>query len=70
MRTVDYAFYPKEQLEKELSTSLAHGLSFEEVETRQKSYGLNTIEEKGTSWWSIFIRQFRTPFVYLLGLSA
>ena len=66
MKTIDYSTYSKEQLEKELGTSLTSGLSKSQVDEYQKKYGLNDIEEHPYSWVSLLFRQFNTPFMYLL----
>ncbi len=62
----DYAQYTTTQLEKELGTSIAHGLTNEQVREYQQKYGPNEIEGKGTSAYALFMRQFKSPFIYLL----
>ena len=47
-------------------SSTRNGLSDQEVQKRQKSYGLNTIVDKETRWYHILLRQFQSPFLYLL----
>ncbi len=42
------------------------GLSQSEVTLRQGIYGANALNEKTTSWVTIFLRQFKSAFVYLL----
>ncbi|MBA3752009.1 cation-transporting P-type ATPase [Candidatus Dependentiae bacterium] len=69
MKTLNYASYGKEQLKKAFSTSLTEGLTTSQVTAYQKKYGRNSIEEHETPWWSLLIRQYNTPFAYLL-LSA
>ncbi|CAN5430361.1 cation-transporting P-type ATPase [soil metagenome] len=47
------------------------GLSQEEAAQRLEKYGANTIvQEKKTSLWFVFIRQFNSPLVYLLIVAA
>ncbi len=44
----------------------AVGLSSLEVETRRKEYGLNSLAESSIRPLEIFIRQFKSSFIYLL----
>lgn len=54
----------------ELNTS-ERGLSREEVMSRRKKYGLNALPEaKGDSLAAIFIRQFKSPIIYVLFAAA
>ena len=46
------------------------GLSLKETEIRLKKYGLNEIEAKKTTLFSVFLRQFKSPFFYLLFIAA
>jgi Mg2+-importing ATPase len=46
------------------------GLSEEDAQKRQKVFGLNEIKTKETTLFDIFIRQFKSPFFYLLFLAA
>ena len=47
------------------------GLSLEESALRLEKFGANTItQEKKESLWLVFIRQFKSPLVYLLILAA
>lgn len=70
MKTVDYAFFTIKLLESEFNTSLSRGLSQQQAALNQTKYGFNALEEQEASTWSIFIRQFNNPFVYLLGAAA
>jgi len=56
----------EQELLKEFVTSKDQGLADQEVLLRQKQYGQNTIVAQETSWWQILIRQFESPFMYLL----
>ena len=48
-----------------------NGLTATEVQKRFKEHGANKIEaEKGKSVWLIFLSQFKSPIVWLLGLAA
>jgi len=42
------------------------GLSKKEVVLRQGEYGLNEVQAKGIKVWDILLRQFKSPFFYLL----
>ena len=48
-----------------LSTTI-QGLSKTEAQTRLVQYGYNEIKEREISWRDILVRQFTSPFVYLL----
>lgn len=57
---------------KELSTlyseldSSERGLGANEARRQFEKYGPNRIAAKETSWWQILLRQFTSPFVYVL----
>lgn len=56
---------------KELKSNLCSGLIAEEVASRVKEYGTNTLPEtKKRSLFSIFINQFLSPLIYLLLIAA
>ncbi len=51
----------------ELGVSLEKGLSSEEVKKRLHQYGLNVLaQEKKETYLSIFIRQYKSPLIYIL----
>ncbi|RJR24315.1 cation-transporting P-type ATPase [Candidatus Microgenomates bacterium] len=50
-------------------TTSPQGLSSEEVRLRRKQYGLNELSAARLHWYDILLRQFKSPFLYLL-LSA
>jgi Mg2+-importing ATPase len=54
-----------EEVLKEMETSL-DGLSALEVTERRAQYGLNQLDEHGLKWWRTLLRQFQSPFIYLL----
>ncbi len=59
--------FTKTQLEQELKTDLAVGLSTAEAGTRLKIHGPNTLPEKPPeSWAVVFFRQFKSPLIYIL----
>jgi Mg2+-importing ATPase len=47
-----------------------NGLSEKEAKNRLEIYGFNEIKTKGLGLFDIFLRQFKTPFVYLLFIAA
>lgn len=49
-----------------LGTDATYGLSNEEAKVRLKKYGKNIISHLTTSWYQIFFRQLKSPFIYLL----
>jgi calcium-translocating P-type ATPase len=56
---------------RELQTHIENGLSSEHVQKRLVQYGLNMLPDKqADSWFSIFIRQFQSPLIYILLLAA
>jgi Mg2+-importing ATPase len=54
----------------EILKSKESGLSEEEVEERQKTYGLNEIKGKEVSAIEIFLKQLKSPFFYILLIAA
>lgn len=62
--------YTQEQLEKLFSTSLGTGLQSAEALKRQKLYGLNTFKQAQYRWVTIFLRQLKSPVIYILLLAA
>ena len=48
----------------------ANGLSRDEVEKRLKKYGLNQVKSSKTTLFDIFLRQLKSPFVYLLAIAT
>lgn len=46
------------------------GISNEEAGERIKTYGFNEIRAKETGFFDIFLRQFKSPFFYLLFIAA
>ncbi|TET05890.1 HAD family hydrolase [Candidatus Dependentiae bacterium] len=60
-----------EEAIKKLKTDQISGISQIEALRRLKQYGPNTLPEKPTeSWLTIFLRQFKSPLVYILLLAA
>lgn len=51
--------------------STLQGLTQEEAEKRQKQFGLNRLPQaEPSSWLGICLRQFQSPFVYILAIAA
>lgn len=49
----------------------AKGLSNQEAQLRLKTHGLNQLPQaEPPAWWIIAIRQFQSPFVYILAVAA
>ncbi len=46
------------------------GLSAHEVRQRQEQNGKNELHVSETHWWQVLLRQFTSPFIYLLGFAA
>ena len=47
------------------------GLSKQEIQSRRKIYGANKLPQaEPPSWWEIAIRQFQSPFVYILAVAG
>ena len=59
-----------ENIAREFDVTLQMGLSPEEALKRSEVYGSNEIKGKHQYWWEIFIRQFSSPFIYLLVAAA
>jgi len=55
---------PKEILD--IFKTSENGLSGQEAEKRLVKYGFNEVKAKETSLFDVFLRQFKSPFVYLL----
>ena len=54
-----------------METSIVQGLTFEEAERRLKQFGLNELPKpKSASLVLVFIRQFKSPFIYVLLAAA
>ncbi len=62
-----FALLTDELLEKEFDTSFSKGLTAVQVLEKRKRFGPNAIKETGGSWLTLLLRQFNSPFMYLLG---
>lgn len=66
---MDFSEYADADIPSIVKTFLvdpARGLSASEVEARRKQHGLNRLEESKIHPWKIFLRQFKSSFIYLL----
>lgn len=60
-----FAHLDSEQVLNQLSSKMT-GLSKNEAATRSEHHGPNTLNLKQPSWLNIWLRQFKSPFVYIL----
>ena len=65
MKFSEYTTKSTEEALKELETS-ENGLSEKEAGNRLQIYGFNEIKTRGVGLLEIFLRQFKSPFFYLL----
>ena len=66
---MDFSEYTDRDVPSIVKTFLvdpAQGLDTKEVEVRRKKYGLNRLAESTVQPWRIFLRQFKSSFIYLL----
>lgn len=60
-----------DEVKKELNTDFSEGLTETEVKERHRIFGLNRLpEEKPASSLIIFLRQFRSPLIYILVIAG
>lgn len=69
MRQLSESLETPNKLYSEFHSS-ENGLSFNQAEINLKEYGPNEISKEHTYWWHILLRQFRSPFLYLLIAAA
>lgn len=64
----DLVFYTAKSVDETLKSlqSAKNGLSEKEAQLRQLKFGKNEIKGKELHWYDIFLRQFSSPFIYLL----
>lgn len=61
----------KEQIIEHYKTNEEAGLSQKEAQARLKKYGLNELPEKPQEkWFTVFLRQFQSPLIYILLIAA
>ena len=68
MKFSEYTIKNIEEIFEILKTS-ENGLSKKEVESRQRIHGFNEVKVKEVTLIDIFLRQFKSSFVYLLLLA-
>lgn len=66
MNIFDYSTKKSKDILIELKTDAETGLRKEEIEKRLKEYGPNQLMAKKLSGFKIFLRQFKSAFIYLL----
>lgn len=66
----EFAHYSSEEVASILLSDLTHGLSRENIKKLKKIYGPNHITVNQYGPWDIFIRQLKSPFVYIFILIA
>ncbi|MBI5078121.1 MAG: HAD-IC family P-type ATPase [Candidatus Yonathbacteria bacterium] len=70
---MDFSSYAQSntaKIAKLFSVDPLRGLSSEEIEGRHKKGGQNILEESRVHAWKIFLRQFKSSFIYLLLVAA
>jgi len=69
---MSFSQYTTKKVEEVFKTlgSRESGLNEKEVKERQKIYGLNEIEARKTKPFDILLRQFKSPFFYLLFIAT
>lgn len=66
MKIFEYSVRTTKEVLSELDVNQDSGLSFDNLPAREAKYGLNKVNLKAVSAWSIFLRQFKSAFIYLL----
>ncbi len=61
-----YSTQSIDQVARELKVNLKSGISSNEAVLRAQTYGRNLVASEKITWPKILIRQFKSPFVYLL----
>jgi len=71
MTSNDWHVQPTQEVLRLLNVDASYGLTPQEVSTRQQEYGLNALPEtKARSLWSVLLRQFASPLIYILFVAA
>jgi len=65
MTTFEFASINPEEIFKQLNTSKL-GLNDKSVQDCLTKYGTNEIKSNQLKWWTIFFKQFKSSFIYLL----
>src|SRR4030043_72825 len=69
MKFSEFTIKNTEKILRELKTS-SDGLTNEEAKNRLTIFGFNEIKTKEIGLFDIFLRQFKSPFFYLLFIAA
>ncbi len=67
------AFYAKKsiiEISRELDINPVFGLRNEDIQAHKNKWGTNNIDTREIRWWQIFLRQFKSSFIYLLFFAA
>lgn len=64
-----YTTKTQDEIFEELNVS-EKGLTASDAAQRLERYGLNVVEAASTHWWEILLRQFKSPFIFLLIAAA
>lgn len=70
MNIPEYSSLEKDELELKLETDFQKGLTHKKAQEKLKKHGKNEIEKHSVTWFNILLRQFKSPFIYLLFLAA
>lgn len=54
----------------DFKTDIDKGLSLEEAVKRLNENGKNTLPQNNAKWWELFLKQFKSAFIYLLLFAA
>lgn len=66
MDVLSFSSKPLKDILKELGVAEKRGLSNSEASMRVAKYGANALDKNELRWHKIFIRQFKSAFIYLL----
>jgi Mg2+-importing ATPase len=66
MEVLSFSAKAQKDVLRELDVAEKRGLSSSEASARVAKYGANALEKKEFRWYRIFIRQFKSAFIYLL----
>ncbi len=66
----DYCHLSENEVLQKLNSNLQAGLEKEQVSKLFTQYGPNDLKRAEIKWWQIFLRQFKSSFVYLLIVAA
>lgn len=70
MRFSKYTSLTPEKVVLSLGSDLTRGLTRQQVSFNLSKYGRNVLHESSVSWVKILLKQFQSPFIYLLFFAA